>query len=1292
MSARLAPKKPPRMNTRILSIFTTLALSLSLSLPAAQSLLAPETAVREFSAHGTAGRVSVVQDGASNVLHVESPRTMPHHWDIQAAANLTAGGQAGDLVVISLTGRGKSAYGDGKVGLKFQDAATRGLLRQDFRIGPDWKNLRFTVTLDKDYGAGALNLTFFFGLDRQTVELKDIRVENHGAATAAALPPVPAVATAASTLPALKVPEGPKPIELPPLDPAVRAKKRYLMLKLDDVVAGNAKTGVHGGIRRIADYLEAEKIPAAFGVICASLEKDNPAYFEWLKSRAYQNGGLFEFWQHGWDHAMNVRYEGKTYEAEYGVPDYDYQKARFDKAQALFLEKTGVPLQAFNAPCGSTTKETLRLLEEHPEIKSCLFGPAAPGKFVFRRTFNLESWVGRVEFNHFINQYKNRRGDDYAVIQGHPAMWNETSQHEFRMILEQLKKDGWIFTTPTQYLAIREAEEAAKQPVFVPFTMGGEEPNQGAADVSALTPAPAGEKGRLAVDRDGHFVDAEGRRVRFLGTNITFGEAFPDHERAEQLARRLATMGINGVRIHHIDLNVAPWGIWKDKPWRDELDPGQLDKLDYFLAQLKKNGIYVDLNLHVSHRYWLGKDYSKDGLKDNSERTRLLPHYAKGLDRIEEDFIAQQKDYARMLLGHTNAYTGLTYAEDTGIGIVEINNEGSFHDLNPMTLPAYYRDRIQAKFNDWLRLKYGTSAALRGAWGSPVPLGEELFVNKPVCQEPKYIRIQADSPQAVRITLTEKPEQAYQAQVLWPGLTLEEGELYTLSFSARSEVPRDIPYQIRHQVADWHNCGLNGKMRAGKEWTDHKTTFIATNVKPGFTRLDLTLGSTPLGTFEIKNMSLRKGGDKGLLPDESLEAGTVRPVRYGTGFPGRAADWRAFAFYVEDCYDRQFKQLIREELGYKGLLFDTQCSYGGFPGLIREKGFDVIDLHSYWQHPSFPEQSWSRSVWFVNNRSMADNPDKGSNLGGLAVWRVAGMPLTVTEYDHPAPNSYVAEMFPMVATYAALQDWDGVFQFDWGQHGGGVNRISSFFDLQNHPAKLAFLPAAAVIYRAAAVAPLQTTAQLTLPGGNKTEPFAGANPGLKKLWEDAGLQREEYVSRRLSLRFDPVAERPSLARGGDAQSTSPLTWEKGSFRLDVPAAKAIVGAVTGKTHAFTDAAVTLDPSASGFAALTLTAMDLKPVRASGTLLLTVAGAVENTDMGWNENRTTVGTNWGKAPTLCEAVKGTATLCTDAKHATVYALDGKGKRKGEVPSTLKDGRLTFRMGPEAATLWYEIETE
>jgi hypothetical protein len=70
----------------------------------------------------------------------------------------------------------------------------------------------------------------------------------------------------------------------------------------------------------------------------------------------------------------------------------------------------------------------------------------------------------------------------------------------------------------------------------------------------------------------------------------------------------------------------------------------------------------------------------------------------------------------------------------------------------------------------------------------------------------------------------------------------------------------------------------------------------------------------------------------------------------------------------------------------------------------------------------------------------------------------------------------------------------------------------------------------------------------------------------------------------------------------------------------------------------------------------------------------------------------VSTQWGRAPTICEGIAAKVTLALGAKAARVHALDGNGARAGEVPAKLAAGKLSFEIGPQFKTLWYEIVVE
>ena len=123
-------------------------------------------------------------------------------------------------------------------------------------------------------------------------------------------------------------------------------------------------------------------------------------------------------------------------------------------------------------------------------------------------------------------------------------------------------------------------------------------------NMSHLLDAPAGRHGFVTVREDG-FVFEDGTPARFWGTNLNFSANFPSHEDARFLVERLAFFGFNAVRISHIDSDFEPAGIFND------IDPGldpqdkvtgvlsseQLDRLDYLIFSLKKQGIYVSFNL-----------------------------------------------------------------------------------------------------------------------------------------------------------------------------------------------------------------------------------------------------------------------------------------------------------------------------------------------------------------------------------------------------------------------------------------------------------------------------------------------------------------------------------------------------------------------------------------------------------------------------------------------------------------------------------------------------------------------
>jgi len=250
-----------------------------------------------------------------------------------------------------------------------------------------------------------------------------------------------------------------------------------------------------------------------------------------------------------------------------------------------------------------------------------------------------------------------------------------------------------------------------------PFTIEHRAADASSLDLSFLLDAPAGKHGFVRV-RDGHLARGDGARLRLWGVHLTDWSRgsvlLPPKEDAPMWASTLARYGINCVRLHFLDLD-APRGIIAAGSDSRHFDPQQLDRLDFLVAELKKRGIYVDLNLNVGRSYRAG-----DSVPD-FDRIR----WGKGLTLFDPRLIALQKEYARMLLTHVNPYTGHAYREDPAVAIVEILNENGVWVGFSST--PYYDAELTTLYNEWLanNLSADELAKLREitgtAAGAPVP-------------------------------------------------------------------------------------------------------------------------------------------------------------------------------------------------------------------------------------------------------------------------------------------------------------------------------------------------------------------------------------------------------------------------------------------------------------------------------------------------------------------------------------------------------------------------------------------
>lgn len=852
------------------------------------------------------------------------------------------------------------------------------------------------------------------------------------------------------------------------------------------------------------------------------------------------------------------------------------------------------------------------------------------------------------------------------------------------------------------FLAAEICSSATAAELF-PFVVSYQQ-RDNLTNISGWLHKPAGAQGFVRAE-NGRLVTDAGR-IRFWATNLCFSACFPDRQQAELLAERLASFGINCVRMHHMDSR----DIWGKSPDKLSIDPAQLERFDYLVYQLKLHGIYTNINLHVSR--WLG---DKEGFPHQQQR----PKYDKGLGNFEPRMIELQKKYARDLLTHVNPHTGKPYTDEPAIAFVEISNEDALFatwsrgDLDD--LPDPYAATFRRLWNQWLRKKYGSSEKLAGAWNAGrQPLGNEMLRNGSFDQPPERAwQLQRDEQTEVelsvgsggpdglkylRLSVRRQGREPWIPQLSQAGLAIKKDMPYTLSFAARAEQPASISVNCMMAHEPWQRLGLSRNIELGPQWKQFRFTFVADRDDAN---ARITISSLSPGSYELTAFSLRPGGIVGLEPGQRLEDHTVPVIRHGSLNCTTAArnDWIDFLWDTERDYWWGMYRFLKDELRLRPLVAGTQLSYS--PPHVQA-GLDYIDAHSYWQHPAFPGRPWDSNNWFVRNIALVNNP--GGTLAGLAVRRVAGMAFAVSEYNHPAPNAYAAEGFPMLAAFAGFQDWDAIYSFTYSHNTDFQPRhVASYFDIKADPSRLVHLPACASLFlRGDAAAAKRTLAASLAPETERQllrQSLSAWNVTADQLGVDNRLSLLHAVA--MDLQGRAGGEIPKLAEKLErfVSDTGQLRWdisqpEAGYFIADTPGTKLFTGFVRGRSFDLGDG-VRLVPGETklDWATVSLVAVDGNTIGSPGRLLIAATGWQQNT--GWQledlgGNRITLRRQWGTEPVLCEGVPAEVALPVPAPRVRLFALDEAGDRKQTVAVEDHGGTALLKLSPSFKTLWYEVE--
>ena len=820
----------------------------------------------------------------------------------------------------------------------------------------------------------------------------------------------------------------------------------------------------------------------------------------------------------------------------------------------------------------------------------------------------------------------------------------------------------------------------------------------------------------VGIDAHGHFT-VKGNCIRFFGTNCVGDGAFPDKSESFFIAGRLRKMGFNLIRFHHLDNPWSAGSLFEQARDTRHLNLIVLDRMEKFISELKKNNIYANINLLVSRTF-----NSLDGVPDADS----IRNYGKGVTLFDRQLIDLQKEYASQLLTHANPYTGLALVNDPVMAMLEIINENSLYmmwrtnRLKPFArggdLTGRHNRMLDSLWNEFLTTKYQTTANLENAWnqgtsgsGANDQIVDGGFETLPITQNwqlekhgtanatmsTETIQPAYQGTKSAKIDVTAVDGTEWHIQWKHIHISVKQDSFYTVTFAGRASGNRTIYVAVMKETDPWTTYSGQSFILT-TQWQFCEFTFKASETRTNDVRLSFNLGGAT-GSYWFDDIHFTAAIIKGLEEDENLEQHTVKRTDYSacTGYSNqRVADMSAFYMQIQNGYFQEMHEYLKNNLQVKVPVVGTNWN-SGTGDLASQSGLDYVDNHSYWDHPSFPNEPWSSTDWYIHNQPMVSNTDNGT-----IPWLMGGVPfkdkpVTISEYNHAFPNRYQTEGVLFLTAYAAFHDADALMFFDYnGSTDWETDKVSGYFDIDRNTAMMALMPSCAYAFRQQFITPsLQpvilnfSQEDILLLPKNDSGWWQGPDLFPRKIALQHGVRNGSFDS---SIPFDP-ASLPSVPVNPYTTDTGEITWNTdGLLQVVTDEFVGLTGFLNNFPNTICGPLQIID--ASDFTTLTWSSVSSLPLQTSTYSLLTISSRMQNTGMVW-DGITTIHDNWGHAPTLMYPVNLTLRLNIEADSIRVYPLNEWGQSMDLYQTYFPVGANRFEVILDQEldqTLWYSVE--
>lgn len=823
----------------------------------------------------------------------------------------------------------------------------------------------------------------------------------------------------------------------------------------------------------------------------------------------------------------------------------------------------------------------------------------------------------------------------------------------------------------------------------------------------------------ISITPDGHFQTGN-TPIRFWGASMSQGACFPQKSKAPWIAGRLRKMGFNLVRFHNMDNS---WSgeegsiFYESSSTTTVLDFFALDRMHYFISELKSQGIYANIELHSARDFRSG-----DGVIHHDS----IWDGGRAVNMFDERLIELQKQYMLNLLLPINPYTGNNLANEPAAAMFTITNANTLygywksdwleHFSKGGRIQQRHVDTLHLKWNNFLLEKYGDQTTLENAWNANASVGglneqvsdagfENENSNGDWIMElhdvaEATITPDEDNPYtdnfSGRVDVINSTSTNWHIQFKQTGGTVEEGKKYTVKFAARAEDERQILLVLSRDNAPY-NGYASANIQLTEEWQEYSFTFSPNednfeNLRLGFQFFDQE------GRYWFDDVSLTDAEVPGLMPNENILDGNIARMKYSERLDftaERRQDMTEFYLQLQRNYFNELYDYLRNELGVTAPISGSN-SNSGISDIFTQQDMDFMDDQFTWDYVRFPN-GWSTSDWYIVNEPMVKSPYWTMANGLFGGLPMKDKPMIVSEFRIPFPNNYAVELMPWMASYGSFHDIDAAIFFEYNNSPDNWNadKVEDYYSIHRHTGHMALSPLLAYAFRNNLIAPAGDKIFIDYPENyiNDLAEIDYTSRWGKYLPYDQRRSFEHSIrvgsfdgsgGPDLSILPPSPPEESATTNTGETE----IDFTTGILKTSTPQFISVCGFLNESP---TDANALKINSANNFGVVSWLSLDGNNLPDSEKSVLAISSRIQNSGMVW-DGITSINNNWGGAPTEIQALNLNLELNINAPYIAIYPLDETGKEMTPLYfSPSEPGKFNIQIDQlENPTVWFGVE--